>query len=208
MTWSRGRRRLLQALGALAGAALGCPAHAAPEALSARALGKLVDRARPALLRVAAPRAGTAVLVGVGGELLAPAALSSNGALRTVDSAGREREAKLVARLADVGLALFALEPGSYPAAPVGSALSLKPGSALVGLYFDRRGAVAASAGHFDRLRGRPGGPARLRTDVDGPLGTALFNARGELVAVHAGPPLATVPIDEIRARLSAPRPP
>lgn len=207
MNRSRERRRAIQALGALASSLLAWPANGAPEALSPRALGKLVDRARPALLRVAAPKSGTAVLVGIGGELLAPAALASGATLTAIDGSGRAREAKLVARLSDVGLALFALEPGTYPAAPVGSALSLEPGSALVGLFFDRRGAVAASPGHLGRLL-RAGARARLRTDVDGPLGTALFNARGELVAVNAGPPLATVPIDEVRARLSASRTP
>jgi hypothetical protein len=235
------RRRAASALIALACLFLASGARALPESISARAMGRLVERARPSLLRVTTPPGGTAVLIGVGGELLAPALLVKKDAVQ-VELAGEARAARLVARLSEVGLVLLALEPnqsaegrsssgplvrglepnqsaegrsssgplvrglepGTYPAAPVGNARALRPGSALVGLYFDRKGALAASAGHFGALRTRPGGPSRLRTDVEGPLGTALFNSRGELVALHAGPPFLTVPIDEVRARIAA----
>ncbi len=278
------RRRVSIALIALACMLLSPGALALSESISARAMGRLVERVRPSLLRVTTPPGGTAVLIGVGGELLAPALLVKNDALQ-VEFAGEARSARLVTRLSELGLALLALEPnrsaegrtpsgplvrglepnrpaegrtpsgplvrglepnrsaegrstsgplvrglepsqpaegrtpsgplvrrlepGSYPAAPAGTARALQPGSALVGLYFDRGGSLAVSAGHLGAIRTNPGRPTRLRTDVEGPLGTALFNSRGQLVALQAGPPFATVPIDEVRARIAAaPGPP
>ena len=44
-----------------------------------------------------------------------------------------------------------------------------------------------------------------LRTTVDGPIGSALFNRRGELVALHAGRRRATIPIDVVKQRFAPP---
>jgi len=79
-----------------------------------------------------------------------------------------------------------------------------RPGRFLVGLSLDASGELAAAPGHvFETLRPAEGGPPHLRTDVARPAGSALFNSRAELVALHVGPRLATVPIDELRARLA-----
>jgi hypothetical protein len=63
---------------------------------------------------------------------------------------------------------------------------------------------LRASLGRLAGSRRAGNGLTHLRTDVAGGPGTALFNSRGELVAVHAGPRVAAVPIEEIRARLGA----
>jgi S1-C subfamily serine protease len=192
------------ALSAVAFAIALLPAPAAlAEQLSTHAFQKLVDRVKPAVVRVVEPVPGSAVIIGVGGELLAPAPLARKGSL-TVEVAGEKRRAKLVASDPALGLALLALDAGEYPAATVGSAGKLAKDAFLVGVAFSEAGKFATAAGHFTRAKkGR--GATHLVTDVAGPSGSAVFNSRGELVAVHAGSPRATIPIEELRSRFAPP---
>jgi len=173
------------------------------ERVSPFAFRKVVERARPSLVRIVSEPRGTAVLVGVHGELLTSAHLV-RGSHVSVEYRGETRTATLVVKDEESGAALLALAPGDYPAAAVGSPATLAPGRFLVGLSLDASGELAAAPGHvFETLRPAEGGPPHLRTDVAGPAGSALFNSRAELVALHVGPRLATVPIDELRARLT-----
>ena len=175
------------------------------EEISPHAFQKLVERTRGAVVRVTSRPEGTAVIIGVHGELLAPAQLVKGKTL-VVELKGQPFIATLREKDAALGLALLSLDAGDYPAATVGTAAGIVKGSFLLGLAFDRKGKLATSTGTFDRESRAKDGAVRLRTDVAGPIGTALFNARGELVAIHAGARLSTVPIDAVRARF-APRP-
>jgi len=179
--------------------ALAPDALAEPEELTPHAFKKIVERTEHAVVRVAARPFGTAVIVGVKGELIADLHLVGKDGLEVDFKDGRIR-ATLVSKDDELGLALLRLPDGDYPAAAVGSAAALAPGSALVGLSFDEKGALRAEVGHFAGAR-PTAGPTHLRTDVAGPTGTALFNSKGQLVALHAGRPRATFSIDEVRAR-------
>lgn len=178
---------------------------AAPAApLSPHAFRKVVERTRSAVVPVVSTPRGTAVLVGVGGDLLAPARLVRDGRI-LVELEGNQREAVLVHRDEAIGLAMLKIEatPGaSFPAAHVGSASRLDRGDPLVALAFDRRGKLITHAGSFEGRRDVKG-IEHLRTSVDGPIGSALFNRRGELVAVHAGRRRATIPIDAVKQRFA-----
>jgi hypothetical protein len=176
-------------------------AAAAPEQLSPFAFKNLVERTRAAVVRVVAPSGGTAVIVGVSGELVADLYLLDKDRL-VVEVKGEKKTATLLAKDGELGLALLRLPPDDYPAAAVGSASTLNAGSALVGLCFDERGKLRAEIGHFAGTK-TGAGPAHLRTDVAGGAGTALFNSKGQLVALHAGRPRATFAIDEVRARFA-----
>jgi hypothetical protein len=181
-------------------------AAAAPEELSPFAFKNLVERTRAAVVRVVAPSGGTAVIVGVSGELVADLYLLERDRL-VVEFKGEKKTATLIAKDDELGLALLRLPPADYPAAAVGSAGTLNAGSALVGLSFDEKGKLRAEIGHFAGTRAGEG-PAHLRTDVPGSAGTALFNSKGQLVALHAGRPRATFSIDDVRARFLAKRAP
>ena len=178
----------------------------APEELSQFAVQKLVERTRGAVLHVVSEPRGTAVLIGVQGELLADERLVAKDRL-TVEIDGERREALLVERDREIGVALLKLPAGDYPAAVVGSVSLLPPGGALVGLSFDGKGALRAEVGHFAGLAAAKESPAsigRLRNDVAGPSGSALFNSKGHLVAIHAGRPRGTLSIDALRARFAS----
>ena len=181
-------------------------ALAEPEELTPHAFKKIVERTQPAVVRVAARPFGTAVLVGVKGELIADSRLVGKDGLEVDLKDGRLR-ATLIGKDDELGLALLRLPQGDYPAAAVGSGGALSPGSALVGLSFDEKGALRAEVGHFAGTKAAKGAQ-HLRTDVAGPAGTALFNSKGQLVALHAGRPRATFSIDEVRARFVPPRSP
>lgn len=185
---------------------LALPAAAAPEKLTQHAFRKLVERTQGTVLKVVSRPRGTAVLVGVQGELLADLRQVVKGRL-AVEVGGERREAVLVDSAPDLGLALLRLPADDYQAAPVGPLSSLKPGSALLGLGFDARGKLRADAGRFAGER-KQRGRRVLRTDLPGGGGTAVFNSRGQLVAVHAGRPLGTIAIDDVRARFASPRAP
>jgi hypothetical protein len=86
----------------------------------------------------------------------------------------------------------------------VGSAVKLESGAALVGLSFDASGKLRAETGRLAGTRSVKG-VTRLRNDVAGPTGSALFDAQGRLVAMHVDRPRATLAIDDLRARF-APR--
>ncbi len=182
------------------------PAPAATGApLSPHAFRKLVERARPAVVPVVSKPRGTAVLVGVNGDLLAPAKLVRNDRLE-VEVEGTKLQARLVKRDEQLGLALLALEasaPVTWPAAHVGSAGSLAKGEALVAVAFDTKGKLVTHAGRYDGRR-EVKGVDHLRTTVAGPQGSAVFNRRGELVAVHAGKRRATIPIDAVKQRFAS----
>ncbi|MBI5545243.1 MAG: trypsin-like peptidase domain-containing protein [Deltaproteobacteria bacterium] len=175
------------------------PAATPSDELSPHAFQKLVDRTRGAILKVVSSPRGTAVLIGARGELLVDDRLAGKDGV-AVEYQGERRQATLVAREPTLGLALLRLPPDVYPAAPAGSARKLLPGNALLGLAFDTRGTLQAKVGHFAGTR-EVRGLTRLRNDVAGPAGTALFNTQGQLVALHCGRPRATLPIDELRAR-------
>ena len=74
----------------------------------------------------------------------------------------------------------------------------------MLGLSFDRKGALATSVGRFERMhRGKAGLPT-LRTDVFCGSSSALFNGRGELVALRVARKRAIIPIEEIQSQLAA----
>jgi hypothetical protein len=177
-------------------------ALAQQQKLTPLAFRNLVKRTRGSLVRVVSQPQGTAVLVGVGGEILAPDRLVRDGAL-VVEHKGERLKAKLLRRDADLGLAMLVLASGSYPAATIGSAARLKAGDALVGLSFDGRGELATTAGHFDRASKLKGGMTSLRCDLRCSADAVLFNSRGELVGLRVARKRSAFPIDEIRARLS-----
>ncbi|MFN7132208.1 MAG: trypsin-like peptidase domain-containing protein, partial [Myxococcales bacterium] len=200
-----GRALLRSAAPLLLALLVASPAVAGQEPpFSAHAFRKLVERTRQAVVPVVSEPRGTAVLVGVRGDLLAPARLVRGGAL-TVAIGGERLRAAVVRVDAATQLALLALESpegASFPAATVGSEASLQKGEPLLALAFDRTGALLTPTGRFEGvLAGKDG--ARLRTSVPGPLGAALFNRRGELVAVHAGRRLTTFGIDAVKERLA-----
>lgn len=180
---------------------------AEPEELSPHAVRKIVDRARGAIIRVVSEPQGTAVLIGIHGEVLADLRLVARDRL-DVEARGERRVATLVDQDPLLGLALLRLPAGEYPAASVGSSAALVSGDALVGLAFDARGGFRALVGHYAGGAQARAGAARLRTDVPGPPGTALFNSKGQLVAVHAGRPRGTLGIDDVRRRFAASRSP
>lgn len=194
----------------LAAALLALPlrsAAAAPaEQLSSHAFKKLVERTSPAVLRVISEPRGSAVLVGVGGEIIVDEKLVVKGSV-AVEYRGERREAVLVGKDPELGLALLRLPADDYPAATVGTAQTLADGSALVGLSVDPKGALRAEPGHFAGRRSVKG-VTRLRNDVAGPGGTALFNSKGQLVAIQAGRVHAAVAIEELKARFGAQRAP
>ncbi|MGC4115870.1 MAG: serine protease [Myxococcales bacterium] len=203
------RPALVAGLATLALSALPCAsAFAEPEPLSPHAFKKLVERVQPCVLKVVSPRpGGFAVLVGVKGEVIVDDRVLGKDALTIgVEVKGERREATLVERDAELGLALMRLPDDDYPAASVGEAKALQRGDALVGVAYDAKKGPVAEPGHFAGTR-EVKGVTRLRNDVAGPPGTALFNSRGELVAVHAGRSHATVAIEELRARFSKKRP-
>lgn len=185
---------------------LALPAAAAPEELTQHAFRKLIERTQGAVLKVVSQPRGTAVLVGVQGELLADLRSVVKGRL-AVEVRGERREAVLVDAAPDLGVALLRLPVDDYPAAPVGALASLTPGSALLGLRFDDKGQLRADAGRFAGER-KQRGRRVLRSDLPGTGGTAVFNSRGQLVAVHAGRPLGTIAIDDVRARFASKRSP
>jgi len=199
------RRAALAGLATVSFALLPSPAVAVPEALSPHAYRKLVERVQPCVLKVVSEPKGFAVLVGVGGELIADERLFGKGGV-AVEYKGERREAVVVERDAELGLVLLRLPADDYPAAPVGEAQALQKGEALVGLAFSAKGALVAEPGHFAGTRSVKG-VTRLRNDVAGPPGTALFNVRGQLVAIHAGRSHATVAIEELRSRFARKRP-
>lgn len=205
---NRTRPAALAGLTALALCALPRPAAAAePEPLSPHAFRKLLERVQPCVLKVVSRPAGFAVLVGVKGELIADdKLLRKDASFVEVEVKGEKREATLVTRDAELGLALLRLPDDEYPAATVGEARSLQRGDALVGLSLDARKGAVGEPGHFAGTH-EVKGVTRLRNDVAGPPGTALFNTRGQLVAVHAGRSHATVAIEELRERFSKKRP-
>jgi hypothetical protein len=174
----------------------------AREDLSPHAFKKLVERTRGAIVPVVSKPKGMAVIIGVEGHLLAPAELVRNDAL-TVELDGRKLDAKLAQRNDELGVALLTLEPGAYPAAVAGSASSLEKGRFLLGLSLDRKGKLVTAHGHFERIGKAPKGLPVLRSDVACGSSAALFNSRGELVAVRVARKRATFPLEEIRARLA-----
>ncbi len=193
------------AAGLVVAVALSAPSPAAAEDLSPHAVTNLVERIKGSVVRVVSSPSGSAVLIGVGGQLLAPSSLVRKGVL-SVELAGERRQAKVLATDPAFGLALLALEEGQYPAATVGSAVRLSKGAALVGLAFDEKGNLSTYQGHFTSAR-KSKRATHLITDVGGPVGSAVFNSRGELVAIHAGAPRATIPIEELKTRFAPPDP-
>jgi hypothetical protein len=183
-------------------ATLAPAAAAEPEELSPRAFHKLVDRVRSAIVKVVSEPRGTAVILGVRGEVVADERLWGKSGLM-VEYNGERRSATLESKAPELGLVLLRLPGDDYPAAVVGTASALTPGAALVGLAFDAKGAFKAEVGHFAGAKA-VGGITRLRSDVPGPAGTALFNSKGQLVAIHTGRPRATLAIDELRTRFAA----
>ncbi|HEY3446747.1 MAG TPA: serine protease [Myxococcales bacterium] len=182
-------------------------ALAEPEPLTPHAFRRLVERVQPCVLKVVSQPSGFAVLVGVKGELIADdKVLGKDAVTVAVEVKGERREATLITRDTELGLALLRLPDDEYPAASVGEAKNLQRGDALVGLSFDAKKGPVAEPGHFAGTRDVKG-VTRLRNDVAGPPGTALFNTRGQLVAVHAGRSHATVAIEELRERFSKKRP-
>jgi len=182
----------------LGGSAVG----AAPGSPSAHAVRRLIERTSGALLAVDRPGSGTAVLVGVEGELVAPVSLVQGEALK-VRFKDQVLEARVMTKDEKLGLALLKLPPGDYPAANVGSARRLVRGSFLLGLCIGRDGHLQTQRGRVLKNAAVRGEVVHIQTDLGGPSTCALFNARGELVAVRRpGGSGTAVTTDAIRARL------
>ena len=107
---------------------------------------------------------------------------------------GREFDAEVVKRDADLDLALLRIEgaPDDLPAAPVGDSDALRVGQLVyaIGHPWGRLGAVTAGVVSGLGVAGGPRGRARfVRSDValaPGNSGGPLLDARGEVVGINA----------------------
>lgn len=178
------------------------PVSAAREpVLTSAAAQRVFERNRATVVRVIGPKAsGTGVVVGAGGHVLTSVRyVGLHQAQVQVGKAVHEAEVLLADAYRGIALLRVIDQPLQAPAVRVQPPLGR--GESLVAVRAARNGKPTPAIAKVARLPRREGGPLTLQAPL--PPGTALFDAKGRLVAIAVGGARA-LPVDVVRAQLQA----